>query len=187
MTGAFSREMDETCRKAGGLAIFRKALGRKLRLVGDDNFVTNPKIFAAGIKACIANAILIKLNQIGTVSETLQTVAMVQKAGYGTVISHRSGETEDSFIADFAVGAGAGQIKTGSLCRSERIAKYNRLLAIERELGSRARYAGRLFVSWTSNWGASRFEYRMTESKAKRGVPGKIRPPHSRRVCPFAR
>jgi len=127
----------------GWLAI-TKALGRKLQLVGDDNFVTNPKIFAEGIRAGIANAILIKLNQIGTVSETLETVAMAQKAGYGTVISHRSGETEDSFIADFAVGTGAGQIKTGSLCRSERIAKYNRLLAIEQELGKKARYGGML-------------------------------------------
>jgi len=127
----------------GWLAI-TKALGRKLQLVGDDNFVTNPKIFAEGIRAGIANAILIKLNQIGTVSETLETVAMAQKAGYGTVISHRSGETEDAFIADFAVGTNAGQIKTGSLCRSERIAKYNRLLAIEQELGKKARYGGML-------------------------------------------
>jgi enolase len=123
-----------------------KALGKKIQLVGDDNFVTNPTIFAQGIKDGIANAILIKLNQIGTVSETLETVALAQKSGYGTVISHRSGETEDSFIADFAVGTGAGQIKTGSLCRSERIAKYNRLLAIERELGKAARYGGRLFL-----------------------------------------
>jgi enolase len=119
------------------------ALGRKLQLVGDDNFVTNPKIFAEGIREGIANAILIKLNQIGTVSETLETVAMAQKAGYGAVISHRSGETEDAFIADLAVGTNAGQIKTGSLCRSERIAKYNRLLAIEKELGKKARYGGR--------------------------------------------
>ena len=125
----------------GWLAI-TKALGKKLQLVGDDNFVTNPTIFAKGIRDGIANAILIKLNQIGTVSETLETVAMAQKAGYGAVISHRSGETEDSFIADFAVGTNAGQIKTGSLCRSERIAKYNRLLAIEKELGKKARYAG---------------------------------------------
>jgi enolase len=132
--------------REGWLAI-TKALGRKLQLVGDDNFVTNPKIFAEGIRDGIANAILIKLNQIGTVSETLETVAMAQKAGYGTVISHRSGETEDSFIADFAVGTGAGQIKTGSLCRSERIAKYNRLLAIEQELGKKARYGGMLFRS----------------------------------------
>ena len=130
--------------REGWLAI-TKALGRKLQLVGDDNFVTNPKIFAEGIRDGIANAILIKLNQIGTVSETLETVAMAQQAGYGTVISHRSGETEDPFIADFAVGTGAGQIKTGSLCRSERIAKYNRLLAIEEELGKKARYGGAVF------------------------------------------
>jgi enolase len=126
-----------------GWKAITKALGKKIQLVGDDNFVTNPKIFAEGIRDGIANAILIKLNQIGTVSETLETVAMAQKAGYGVVISHRSGETEDAFIADFAVGTGAGQIKTGSLCRSERIAKYNRLLAIERELGSRARFGGK--------------------------------------------
>jgi len=130
----------------GWLAI-TKALGGKLQLVGDDNFVTNPRIFADGIKAGIANAILIKLNQIGTVSETLETVAMAQKAGYGAVISHRSGETEDSFIADFAVGTGAGQIKTGSLCRSERIAKYNRLLVIEQKLEKKVRYGGALFQS----------------------------------------
>jgi len=122
-----------------------KALGSKLQLVGDDNFVTNPQIFGEGIKAGIANAILIKLNQIGTVTETLETVAMAQKAGYGAVISHRSGETEDAFIADFAVGTGAGQIKTGSLCRSERIAKYNRLLAIEHELGKKTQYGGATF------------------------------------------
>ena len=93
----------------------------------------------------MANAILVKPNQIGTISETLETVRMAQKAGYGVIISHRSGETEDAFIADLAVGANAGQIKTGSLCRSERIAKYNRLLAIERELGSKARYGGTWF------------------------------------------
>jgi enolase len=127
--------------RAGWLAI-TKELGEKLQLVGDDNFVTNPKIFAEGIRDGIANSILIKLNQIGTVSETLETVAMAQKAGYGAVISHRSGETEDAFIADLAVGTGAGQIKTGSLCRSERIAKYNRLLVIEKELGKKARYGG---------------------------------------------
>jgi len=134
--------------REGWLAI-TKTLGKKLQLVGDDNFVTNPKIFAEGIRDGIANAILIKLNQIGTVSETLETVAMAQKAGYGAVISHRSGETEDAFIADFAVGTGAGQIKTGSLCRSERIAKYNRLLAIEKELGRKARYGGAMFkAAW---------------------------------------
>jgi len=128
----------------GWLAL-TKTLGKKLQLVGDDNFVTNPRILAEGIKAGIANAILIKLNQIGTVTETLETVAMAQEAGYGTVISHRSGETEDSFIADLAVGTGAGQIKSGSLCRSERIAKYNRLLAIEAELGQRAIFGGAAF------------------------------------------
>jgi len=134
--------------REGWLAI-TKTPGKKLQLVGDDNFVTNPKIFAEGIRDGIANAILIKLNQIGTVSETLETVAMAQKAGYGAVISHRSGETEDAFIADFAVGTGAGQIKTGSLCRSERIAKYNRLLAIEKELGRKARYGGAMFkAAW---------------------------------------
>jgi enolase len=130
--------------REGWLAITR-ALGGKLQLVGDDNFVTNPKIFAEGIRDGIANAILIKLNQIGTVSETLETVAMAQKAGYGTVISHRSGETEDAFIADFAVGTNAGQIKTGSLCRSERIAKYNRLLSIESELNKRTVFGGATF------------------------------------------
>jgi enolase len=130
-----------------GWQALTKALGKKLQLVGDDNFVTNPRIFAQGIRDGIANAILIKLNQIGTVSETLETVAMAQQAGYGTVISHRSGETEDAFIADLAVGTGAGQIKTGSACRSERIAKYNRLLAIEQELGEKARYGGALFGS----------------------------------------
>jgi enolase len=127
--------------RTGWLAI-TKTLGKKLQLVGDDLFVTNPRIFAQGIRDGLGNAILIKLNQIGTVSETLESVAMAQKAGYGAVISHRSGETEDAFIADLAVGTGAGQIKTGSLCRSERIAKYNRLLAIEKELGKKARYGG---------------------------------------------
>jgi enolase len=130
-----------------GWKLITATLGKKLQLVGDDNFVTNPKIFAEGIRDGIANAILIKLNQIGTVSETLETVAMAQKAGYGAVISHRSGETEDAFISDFAVGTGAGQIKTGSLCRSERIAKYNRLLTIENELGKKASYAGAIFRS----------------------------------------
>ena len=125
----------------GWLAL-TKALGKRVQLVGDDVFVTNPKIFKEGIRDGLANSILIKLNQIGTVSETLETVAMAQAAGYSAVISHRSGETEDAFIADLAVGTGAGQIKTGSACRSERIAKYNRLLAIERELGKKARYGG---------------------------------------------
>jgi enolase len=130
-----------------GWRAITEALGKKIQLVGDDYFVTNPKIFAEGIRNGIANAILIKLNQIGTVSETLEAVAMAQKADYGAVISHRSGETEDAFIADLAVGTGAGQIKTGSACRSERIAKYNRLLAIEKELGAKARYGGNSLIA----------------------------------------
>jgi enolase len=120
-----------------------KALGKKIQLVGDDNFVTNPKRLADGIKQGVANAILIKLNQIGTLSETLETMALARGAGYGTVISHRSGETEDATIADVAVGTNAGQIKTGSLSRSDRLAKYNQLIRIEEQLGSAARYPGR--------------------------------------------
>jgi len=120
-----------------------KALGRKIQLVGDDNFVTNPKRLAEGIKQGVANAILIKLNQIGTLTETLETIALARRNGYGTVISHRSGETEDSTIADLAVGTNAGQIKTGSLSRSDRLAKYNQLIRIEEELGPSARYPGR--------------------------------------------
>jgi enolase len=117
-------------------------LGDRLQIVGDDIFVTNPKILERGINERAANSVLIKLNQIGTLSETLNAVRMANNAGWSTVVSHRSGETEDTTIADFTVGTGGGQIKTGSLCRSDRIAKYNRLLYIERELGSRAEYAG---------------------------------------------
>ncbi len=119
-----------------------RELGSRIQLVGDDNFVTNPVLFRQGIKDGIANAILIKLNQIGTVTETLECIEMARENGYGAVISHRSGETDDSSIADLAVAAGMGQIKTGSVCRGERIAKYNRLLEIERQLGSKGRYAG---------------------------------------------
>lgn len=119
-----------------------KQLGDKIQLVGDDNFVTNPRLFRQGIRDGIANAILIKLNQIGTVSETLECIAIAEESDYGAVISHRSGETDDTSIADLAVATGVGQIKTGSASRGERIAKYNRLLAIERELGAKARYAG---------------------------------------------
>jgi enolase len=118
------------------------ALGDRLQLVGDDVFVTNPEILARGIRAGIANAILVKLNQIGTVSETLDAVAMARDAGYASIISHRSGETEDTTIADLAVATGAGQIKTGSASRSDRVAKYNQLLRIEEELGARGKYAG---------------------------------------------
>jgi enolase len=120
-----------------------KALGARIQLVGDDLFVTNVRFLERGVREGAANAILIKVNQIGTLTETLDTIAMAQRAGYGTVISHRSGETEDTTIADLAVATGAGQIKTGSLSRSDRTAKYNRLMAIEEQLGQAARYAGR--------------------------------------------
>jgi enolase len=119
------------------------ALGGRVQLVGDDVFVTNPEILKRGISEHVANAILVKLNQIGTVTETLDAVAMARDAGYASVISHRSGETEDTTIADLAVGTGAGQIKTGSASRTDRVAKYNQLLRIEEELGSAGKYAGR--------------------------------------------
>lgn len=126
-----------------------KELGEKIQLVGDDNFVTNPELFRQGIQDGIANAILIKLNQIGTVSETLQCIAIAQDHGYGAVISHRSGETDDTSIADLAVATGVGQIKTGSASRGERVAKYNRLLEIEKELGEKARFAGNtIYARW---------------------------------------
>jgi enolase len=115
-------------------------LGDRIQLVGDDLFVTNPERIARGIAEKSANAVLIKLNQIGTLTETLQAIEMTHRAGWKTVISHRSGETEDSFIADLSVAANAGQIKTGSLSRSERVCKYNRLLRIEEELGEAATF-----------------------------------------------
>ena len=118
-------------------------VGDRLQLVGDDIFVTNPDILRKGIERGIANSVLIKLNQIGTLTETLDTIALARDAGYRCVISHRSGETEDTFIADLAVATGVGQIKTGAPARSERVAKYNQLLRIEEELGDEARYAGR--------------------------------------------
>jgi enolase len=126
-----------------GWKLLTERLGKDVQLVGDDNFVTNPAIFRKGIDAGIANAILIKVNQIGTLSETLETIAMADAAKYAAVISHRSGETEDTTIADIAVATTATQIKTGSLCRSDRVAKYNQLLRIEEALGTSARYAGR--------------------------------------------
>ena len=126
-----------------GWELLTRKLGNKLQLVGDDLFVTNTAILERGIKNKIANSILIKVNQIGTLSETLAAIAMANQAGYSAVISHRSGETEDTFIADLAVAAGTGQIKTGSLSRSDRVAKYNQLLRIEEELGSAAVYPGR--------------------------------------------
>ncbi|HMK57179.1 MAG TPA: phosphopyruvate hydratase [Dissulfurispiraceae bacterium] len=127
----------------GGWKLLTERLGKKVQLVGDDLFVTNTKILSEGIEKGIANSILIKLNQIGTVTETLDAVEMAKKAGYTAVISHRSGETEDTTIADLAVACNTGFIKTGSLSRSERIAKYNRLLRIEEELGVAAVYKGR--------------------------------------------
>ena len=125
-----------------GWKLLTDGIGANVHLIGDDNFVTNPKILAEGIKNGIANGLLVKLNQIGTITETLQAVRMAQTAKYVTVISHRSGETEDTTIADLAVATNAGFIKTGSLCRSERIAKYNRLLRIEEDLGECAVYPG---------------------------------------------
>jgi enolase len=130
-----------------GWALLTSELGSRVQLVGDDVFVTNPEILARGISEGIGNALLVKLNQIGTVTETLDAIAMASKAGYASVISHRSGETEDSTIADLAVGTSAGQIKTGSASRSDRTAKYNQLLRIEEELGSAAKYAGRAAVT----------------------------------------
>ena len=126
----------------GWIAI-TKALGKKIQLVGDDNFVTNTTLLKKGIADGVANAILIKLNQIGTLTETLEAVEMAHKAAYRAVISHRSGETEDYTIADVAVATNAGQIKTGSLCRSDRLAKYNQLLRIEEQLGDQAVFAGK--------------------------------------------
>jgi enolase len=130
-----------------GWAVLTQKLGSRIQLVGDDLFVTNTRIFAQGIERKIANAILIKPNQIGTLTETLAAIDMAAKAGYAAIVSHRSGETEDATIADIAVGTTATQIKTGSMSRSDRIAKYNQLLRIESELGSKAVYAGRSALS----------------------------------------
>jgi len=128
-----------------GWVMMTEQLG-DFQLVGDDIFVTNPEIFSRGIENGIANSILIKLNQIGTVTETLETISMAKKEGYTTVISHRSGETEDTFIADLAVAVNAGQIKTGSMSRTDRVAKYNQLIRIEEELGSSALFARDVFI-----------------------------------------
>ncbi len=129
-----------------GWAMLTREIGNRVQLVGDDVFVTNPAILRRGIDEGVGNAILVKLNQIGTVTETLDAIAMASAAAYRSIISHRSGETEDSTIADLAVGTAAGQIKTGSASRSDRVAKYNQLLRIEEELGSAAKYAGRAAV-----------------------------------------
>jgi enolase len=126
-----------------GWKLLTERLGRKVQIVGDDVFVTNTRILKQGIQKHVANSILVKINQIGTLSETFAAITMATRAGYTSVISHRSGETEDSMIADIAVGTNAGQIKTGSLSRSDRIAKYNQLLRIEEDLGEAASYPGR--------------------------------------------
>jgi len=126
-----------------GWKLLTEKIGSKCQLVGDDLFVTNVTRLAQGIKSGTANSILVKVNQIGSLTETLAAVEMAQRAGYTAVMSHRSGETEDSTIADLAVATNCGQIKTGSLARSDRLAKYNQLIRIEEELGSQARYAGR--------------------------------------------
>jgi enolase len=126
-----------------GWKTMTEVLGKKIQLVGDDLFVTNVQRLATGIEKGIANSILVKVNQIGSLTETLESMAMAAKAGYTAIVSHRSGETEDAFIADLAVGTNAGQIKTGSASRTDRIAKYNQLLRIEEELGASAKYAGR--------------------------------------------
>jgi enolase len=131
----------------GGWGGLTRRLGSRVQLVGDDLFVTNPAIIQQGIKNGIANAVLVKVNQVGTLTETMEAVELAKRAGYGTIISHRSGETEDTFIADLAVAVNAGQIKTGSVARSERTAKYNQLLRIEEELGHAASFPGRGFYN----------------------------------------
>ena len=128
-----------------GWTKLNKKIGNRIQLVGDDLFVTNTKRLAKGIKLDCANSILIKLNQIGTLTETFEAINMARRAGWTAVISHRSGETEDTTIADLAVASGVGQIKTGSLCRTDRICKYNQLLRINEGLGPAARYAGFMF------------------------------------------
>ena len=140
--------LDET--DWNGWKMLTDRIGNHVQLVGDDLFVTNPDILAKGIKEGIANAILIKLNQIGTVTETLEAIAMAQKASYSVVVSHRSGESEDTFISDLAVATKAGQIKTGSLCRSDRISKYNQLLRIEETLANTSQYLGKHVFAFTS-------------------------------------
>ncbi|MGD9221358.1 MAG: phosphopyruvate hydratase, partial [Desulfobacterales bacterium] len=128
-----------------GWKIMTDRLESRIQIVGDDIFVTNPKIFNKGIEQGIANSILIKLNQIGTVTETLDAIELAKQVGYTTVISHRSGETEDTFIADLVVGVNGGQIKTGSMSRSDRVAKYNQLIRIEEELGVAAFFSNEIF------------------------------------------
>src|SRR5881409_3391889 len=148
-----------------GWIALTEALGEKIQLVGDDVFVTNTSRLEKGIADGVANSILIKLNQVGTVSETMDTIELAKTDSYTTVISHRSGETEDAFIADLAVATNAGQIKTGSASRTDRVAKYNQLLRIEEELGAAARFAG--FNAFTSV-DVERFGKRPARSAAKK-------------------
>jgi len=131
-----------------GWASLTKQLGKKIQIVGDDIFVTNTKIFSEGIKKNIANAILIKLNQIGTLTETINAIQLAHKSNYRAVISHRSGETEDTFIADLSVALNTGQIKTGSCSRTDRVCKYNQLLRIEEELGNKSQFLGVRTFKW---------------------------------------
>ncbi|HEU5319717.1 MAG TPA: phosphopyruvate hydratase, partial [Methylomirabilota bacterium] len=133
-----------------GWALLTRRVGGRVQLVGDDLFVTSPAIIQQGIQKSIANAVLVKVNQVGTLTETMEAVELAKRAGYGTIISHRSGETEDTFVADLAVAVNAGQIKTGSVARSERTAKYNQLLRIEEELGHAASWPGRSLYSRTA-------------------------------------
>jgi enolase len=133
-----------------GWAALTRALGNRVQLVGDDVFVTNVTLLERGIREGVANAVLVKLNQIGTLTETLETVALAERSSYRTVISHRSGETEDTTIADLAVAVNAGQIKTGAPARSDRVAKYNQLLRIEDDLGQSATYPGRAALAPTT-------------------------------------
>ncbi len=134
-----------------GFTAFTRSLGDRVQVVGDDLYVTNPAFIRRGLEVGATNAVLIKLNQIGTVTEAIAAIAECRRAGWAYVVSHRSGETEDTFIADFAVAMGGGQIKTGSLCRGERTAKYNRLLTIERDLGPAAEFA-KPFASRAAVW-----------------------------------
>src|SRR5437868_12504717 len=136
-----------------GWSLLTKELGSKIQLVGDDLFVTNPERLQEGIDEGAANSILIKLNQNGTVSETLDAIELAKRNGYTSIASHRSGETEDTFIADLAVGASCGQIKTGSASRTDRVAKYNQLLRIEEELGSAARFPGLAALNYNGEIG----------------------------------
>jgi enolase len=161
-------------------------LGKKVQLVGDDLFVTNTKILREGIEQGAANAILIKVNQIGTLTETFEAIELAKRSGYGTVISHRSGETEDVTIADIAVGSNALQIKTGSLSRSDRVAKYNQLLRIEEDLGDSVSYPGRGAFSrsrWRSSPASSPRSSSSSSTRSGWGKAGGCAPGAWSRIC----